>query len=115
VIVRAFALVAEKLIGARFGFLGLVVVSFLIDVLLCATQSLALINRNYVKNLRFHCRRKENAYRLMLWVKVSEASVFGRVDQPGMIATLASWRPRVQIPLRPPNPLSEKRIYRKKL
>ena len=28
-------------------------------------------------------------------------SVFGRVDQLGMIATLASWRPRVQIPPRP--------------
>ena len=28
---------------------------------------------------------------------------FGRVDQLGMIATLASWRPRVQIPPRPPN------------
>jgi hypothetical protein len=26
----------------------------------------------------------------------------GRVDQLGMIATLASWRPRVQIPPRPP-------------
>jgi hypothetical protein len=26
----------------------------------------------------------------------------GRVDQPGMIATLASWRSRVQIPARPP-------------
>ena len=25
----------------------------------------------------------------------------GRVDQPGMIATLASWRSRVQIPARP--------------
>ncbi len=32
-----------------------------------------------------------------------------------MIATLASWRPRVQIPPRPPNPLSEKRLYREKL
>ncbi len=28
---------------------------------------------------------------------------FGRVDQPGMIATLASWRSRVQIPARPLN------------
>jgi hypothetical protein len=28
-------------------------------------------------------------------------NVFGRVDQLGMIATLASWRPRVQIPPRP--------------
>ena len=27
--------------------------------------------------------------------------LFGRVDQSGMIATLASWRPRVQIPPRP--------------
>jgi hypothetical protein len=27
--------------------------------------------------------------------------VFGRVDQPGMIAALASLRPRVQIPSRP--------------
>jgi post-segregation antitoxin (ccd killing protein) len=27
----------------------------------------------------------------------------GRVDQPGMIATLASWRSRVQIPARPLN------------
>ena len=26
----------------------------------------------------------------------------GRVDQPGTIATLASWRSRVQIPARPP-------------
>ena len=30
-----------------------------------------------------------------------QQSVVGRVDQPGMIATLASWRSRVQIPARP--------------
>ena len=56
-----------------------------------------------------------NAYSLSFRVKLSAAQIDGRVDQLGMIATLASWRPRVQIPLRPPNPLSEKRIYRKKL
>ncbi len=31
-----------------------------------------------------------------------ESGQFGRVDQSGMIATLASWRSRVQIPPRPP-------------
>ena len=41
--------------------------------------------------------------------------LFGRVDQLGTIATLASWRPRVRIPPRPPNPLSEKRLYQEKL
>jgi hypothetical protein len=30
-----------------------------------------------------------------------QRETYGRVDQPGMIATLASWRSRVQIPARP--------------
>jgi hypothetical protein len=41
-----------------------------------------------------------------------EAMQFGRVDQSGMIATLASWRSWVQIPARPPNTNS---ISRRKL
>ena len=45
------------------------------------------------------------AHGLSLMVKVLEIKPYGRVDQFGMIATLASWRPRVQIPPRPPNPL----------
>ena len=65
--------------------------------------------------LHGHSVSQRNAYRLMLQVKVSAVMLFGRVDQLGMIATLASWRPRVQIPSRPPNPLSEKRLYREKL
>ena len=40
-------------------------------------------------------------------VSLTEGSLLretsGRVDQPGMIATLASWRSRVQIPARPPS------------
>jgi nitroreductase len=39
-------------------------------------------------------------------------SLFGRVDQLGMIATLASWRPRVRIPPRPPNKLNQGCLYR---
>jgi hypothetical protein len=37
--------------------------------------------------------------------------VFGRVDQPGMIAALASLRPRVQIPSRPQNFFSLKKQF----
>jgi hypothetical protein len=45
---------------------------------------------------------KENAYSLTYVVNVLKTYFNGRVDQFGMIATLASWRSRVQIPARPP-------------
>src|SRR3990172_3867504 len=54
-----------------------------------------------------------NAYSLSLRVKVSAAYLNGRVDQPGMIATLASWRSRVRIPPRPPIALTLMTSFKK--
>jgi hypothetical protein len=47
------------------------------------------------------CQTEVSSKALYLILNVLFREIYGRVDQPGMIATLASWRSRVQIPARP--------------